>query len=53
MDGRARLIADIVLASLLLLLPAYVLHSDLRFAGSLTGFALGASATVLMVLLLI
>jgi hypothetical protein len=53
MDRRARLIADIVLASLLLLVPAYVLHSDPRFAGSPAGFALGASATVLMVLLLI
>ena len=53
MDARGRLIVDIVLASLLLLVPAFLLHSDPRFAGSLAGFALGTSAAMLMVLLLI
>lgn len=51
-DGRERLIADVVLAALLLLVPAFLLHSDRRFAGSLAGFVLGAGAAVLMVLLL-
>ena len=53
MDERERLIVDIVLAGLLLLVPAFVLHSDPRFAGSLAGFALGSTAATLMVLLLI
>ncbi|MBR0783180.1 iron reductase [Bradyrhizobium iriomotense] len=53
MDARARLIADVVLAALLLLVPAFLLHSDSRFAGSLAGFALGAGAAVLMLLLLV
>lgn len=53
MDARGRLIVDIVLASLLLLVPAFLLHSDPRFAGSLAGFALGTPAAMLMVLLLI
>lgn len=53
MGDRERLIVDIVLASLLLLVPAFLLHADRRFAGSLAGFALGASAAVLMLLLLI
>ena len=53
MGERERLMADIVLASLLLLAPAFLLHSAPRFAGSLAGFALGASASVLMLLLLI
>jgi hypothetical protein len=53
MGERERLIVDIVLASLLLLVPAFLLHSDPRFAGSLAGFALGASAAGLMLLLLI
>ena len=53
MDARGRLIVDVVLASLLLLVPAFLLHSDPRFAGSLAGFALGTSAATLMVLLLI
>lgn len=53
MGERGRLIVDVVLASLLLLVPAFLLHSDRRFAGSLAGFALGASAATLMVLLLI
>jgi hypothetical protein len=52
MDGRARLIADVVLAALLLMVPAFLLHSDSRFAGSLAGFAFGASAAALMMLLL-
>lgn len=53
MSARERLIVDLVLASLLLLVPAFLLHSDPRFAGSLAGFALGTSATTLMVLLLV
>ena len=53
MDARQRLIADVVLAALLLLVPAFLLHSDGRFAGSLAGFALGAGAAVLMLLLLV
>lgn len=53
MGARERLIVDIVLASLLLLVPAFVLHSDPRFAGSLAGFALGSTAATLMILLLI
>lgn len=53
MGGRERLIVDIVLASLLLLVPAFLLHSDSRFAGSLAGFAFGSTAAVLMLLLLI
>lgn len=53
MGERERLIVDIVLAGLLLLVPAFVLHADPRFAGSLAGFALGSTAAVLMVLLLI
>lgn len=53
MGDRERLIVDIVFASLLLLVPAFLLHSDPRFAGSLAGFALGASAAGLMLLLLV
>ncbi|MBC9881239.1 iron reductase [Bradyrhizobium sp. INPA01-394B] len=53
MDARERLIADMVLAALLLLVPAFLLHSDSQFAGSLAGFALGTGAAVLMVLLLV
>ncbi|ULL01600.1 iron reductase [Bradyrhizobium sp. I71] len=53
MGDRERLIVDVVLASLLLLIPAFLLHSDERFAGSLAGFALGASAAGLMLLLLV
>ncbi|RTE92477.1 iron reductase [Bradyrhizobium sp. LVM 105] len=52
MNGRERLIADAVLAALLLLVPAFLLHSNSRFAGSLAGFVLGASAAALMILLL-
>ena len=53
MDERRRLIVDAVLAGLLLLVPAFLLHSDGRFAGSLAGFALGSCAAALMLLLLI
>jgi hypothetical protein len=53
MGDRERLIVDIVLASLLLLAPAFLLHSDPRFAGGLAGFALGVSAAGLMLFLLI
>lgn len=53
MGERERLIVDVLLASLLLLVPAFVLHSDSRFAGSLAGFALGSTAAALMIFLLI
>lgn len=53
MDRRGRLIADVTLAALLLLVPAFLLHSDIRFAGSLAGFVLGAGAAVLIILLLV
>lgn len=53
MGERRRLIVDAVLAALLLLVPAFLLHSDGRFAGSLAGFALGSCAAVLMLLLLL
>jgi hypothetical protein len=53
MDERRRLIVDVVLAGVLLLVPAFLLHSDSRFAGSLAGFALGSCAAALMLLLLI
>ena len=52
-DARERLIADLVLAGLLLLVPAFLLHADSRFAGSLAGFVLWAGAAALMVLLLV
>ena len=52
-EGRRRLIVDAVLAGLLLLVPAFLLHADERFAGSMAGFALGSSAAALMVLLLV
>jgi hypothetical protein len=53
MGERRRLIVDIVLASLLLFAPAFLLHSDRRFAGSLAGSALGFCAAGLMLLLLV
>ncbi|MBI5128888.1 MAG: iron reductase [Rhodopseudomonas palustris] len=53
MDGKARVIVDAVFVSLLLLVPAFILHSEPRFAGSLAGFLLGLTATVLIGLLLI
>ncbi|MGY8633996.1 iron reductase [Bradyrhizobium sp. 14AA] len=53
LDERERLMADVVLAALLLLVPAFLLHSDSRFAGSLAGFVLGAGAAALMILLLV
>lgn len=52
MGERERLIVDIVFASLLLLVPAFLLHADPRFAGSLAGFVFGSSAGALMILLL-
>jgi hypothetical protein len=53
MDERKRLIVDAVLAGLLLLVPAFLLHSDGRFAGSMAGFAFGSCAAALMLLLLV
>ncbi|MGJ4943943.1 iron reductase [Bradyrhizobium sp. HKCCYLS1011] len=53
MNEKQRLIVDIVLASLLLFVPAFLLHSDGRFAGSLAGFVLGSCAAALLLLLLL
>jgi hypothetical protein len=53
MGERRRLIVDATLAGLLLLVPAFLLHADERFAGSVAGFALGSSAAALMILLVI
>ncbi|CCE05740.1 conserved membrane hypothetical protein [Bradyrhizobium sp. STM 3843] len=53
MSEKQRLIVDIVLASLLLFVPAFLLHSDGRFAGSLAGFVLGSCAAALLLLLLV
>ncbi|MFZ2160563.1 MAG: iron reductase [Bradyrhizobium sp.] len=53
MSGTERLIVGTVLTILLLLVPAFVLHTSPRFAGSLAGFALGVAAATLTVSLLI
>lgn len=53
MDKNERLTVGTVLAVILLLVPSFVFHFSPRFAGSLAGFALGATAAVLMVLLLV
>ena len=52
MSGAERAIVGLVLTMLLFLVPAFVLHSSQRFAGSLAGFALGTIAATLMVSLL-
>jgi len=53
MSETERLTVGAVLTALLLLVPAFVLHTSPRFAGSLAGFALGVLAAALMVSLLI
>lgn len=53
MNGAERAIVRAVLIMLLFLVPAFVLHTSQRFAGSLAGFALGTTGATLMVSLLI
>jgi len=53
MSRAEQLTVDVVLSLLLFLVPAFVLHSSPRFAGSLAGFVLGVAAAALMVALLI
>lgn len=53
MSQTERHIVEVVLAVLLFLVPAFLLHTAPRFAGSLAGFVLGVSAASLMLLLLI
>jgi hypothetical protein len=53
MNRTERLTVEVVLTLLLFLVPAFVLHTSPRFAGSLAGFALGVAAATLMVALLI
>jgi hypothetical protein len=53
MDRIERITVGTVLTVLLFLVPAFVLHSDPRFAGSVAGFALGTAAAILMLLLLV
>jgi uncharacterized membrane protein YsdA (DUF1294 family) len=53
MSRTERLTVEVVVTLLLFLVPAFVLHTSPRFAGSLAGFVLGASAATLLVLLLI
>ena len=53
MGENERLTVGAVLTALLFLVPAFVLHTSPRFAGSLSGFALGAAAAALMLSLLV
>ena len=53
MSETERLTVGLVLTVLLFLVPAFVLHTSPRFAGSLAGFVLGTAAATLMVSLLI
>jgi hypothetical protein len=53
MSETERVTVGAVFTALLLLVPAFVLHTSPRFAGSLAGFALGCVAAALMVSLLI
>jgi hypothetical protein len=53
MSENERLTVGAVLTALLFLVPAFVLHSAPRFAGSLSGFVLGAAAAALMLSLLV
>ncbi len=53
MNRTERLTVEVVLTFLLFLVPAFVLHTSPRFAGSLAGFVLGVAAATLMVSLLI
>lgn len=53
MSENERLTVGAVLTTLLFLVPAFVLHSSPRFAGSLSGFVLGAAAAAMMLSLLV
>jgi hypothetical protein len=53
MSETERLTVGAIVTALVLLVPAFVLHTSPRFAGSLAGFALGSIAAALMVSLLI
>jgi len=53
MSETERVTVAAVVTALLLLVPAFALHTSPRFAGSLAGFALGSLAAALMVSLLI
>lgn len=53
MSETERLTVGAVLTILLFLVPAFVLHTSPRFAGSLAGFVLGVAAAILMMSLLI
>ena len=53
MSETERLTVGAVLTILLFLVPAAILHTAPRFAGSLSGFVLGVAAATLMVSLLI
>lgn len=53
MSETERLTVGAVLTVLLFLVPAFVLHTSSRFAGSLSGFVLGVAAATLMLSLLI
>ena len=53
MSETERLTVGVVLTVLLFLVPAFVLHTSPRFAGSLAGFVLGVAAATLMMSLLI
>jgi hypothetical protein len=53
MKGSERFIVGGLFTMLLLLVPAVVLHTSPRFAGSLAGFALGVAAAILMLALLV
>jgi hypothetical protein len=53
MNQTERQIVEAVLSVILFLVPAFLLHTAPRFAGSLMGFVLGVAAATLMVALLI
>lgn len=53
MNETERLTVGVVLTILLFLVPAFILHTAPRFAGSLLGFVLGVVAAILMIALLI
>lgn len=53
MNQTERLAVSAIVTVLIFLVPAFVLHSDPRFAGTLAGFTLGTAAAVLMLSLLI
>lgn len=53
MNQTERQIVEAILSVILFLVPAFLLHTAPRFAGSLAGFVLGAAAATLMVALLV